>query len=153
MYNIQRMKVILLQDNKKLGKKGDIVNVADGFAFNSLIPQGIAKSATAQVLAQAERDQKKHEKKEARIQEALKEEAEKLNKKKVTITAQAKENKLFGSVTSKEIVEAINEQHGISLDEKMVKLETPIKELTTREVLIEYSPSVKVGVVVTIASK
>lgn len=153
MYNIQRMKVILLQDNKKLGKKGDIVNVSDGFAFNNLIPQGVAKAATDQVLAQAKRDQQKQEEEAEKMQEQLREDAKKLDKKKVTITAQAKGDKLFGSVASKEIAEAIEKEHGIVVDEKMIKLDAPFKELTTREVVIDYGSNVKAGVVVTIASK
>ncbi len=147
------MKVILLQDNKTLGKKGDIVNVSDGFAFNNLIPQGVAQPATEKVLAHVEREQQKAQKEAAELQEKLRQSAQELDKKKVTIHAQAKGDKLFGSITSKEIAAAIKEQHDIDVDEKMIVLDAPVKELTTREVVVKYDTDITAGVVVTIASK
>ncbi len=147
------MKVILLKEQKGIGQKGDIVNVSDGFAFNNLIPRGIAKAVTQQVLAQVEK-QKAKEQKELDTQKAdAVRRAQQIDKKKINITAQAKGDKLFGSVTSKDIAAAIKEQHGIEVAEKAIKLADPIKELTTCEVRIEHGFNVESGVIVTITSK
>jgi large subunit ribosomal protein L9 len=145
------MKVILLQDNKKLGKKGDIVTVSDGFAFNNLIPQGIAQTATEQVVAQIEREKKKKEQEHATYINEMKKEASKINGKKITIKAQAKGDKLFGSVTQKDIANAINEQHGTAITEDMIVLETPIKELTTCEIMVRYIDNVTASVIMTVS--
>ncbi len=147
------MKIILLEDNKKLGKKGDIVNVSDGFALNSLIPQGKAKCATKSVIAQVENMKKHAEAKEQARRKELQKDAARLDKKKVTITAQAKDQKLFGSVTAKDIAEEIKKQHDIDVTEEMVVLEAPIKEVTTREVVVEYAPDITAGVILTIVGK
>lgn len=153
MYNNQHMKILLLQDNKDLGKKGDIVNVSDGFAFNNLIPRGIAKAATTHVLIQAEKDQKRMKQELEKKQEQLRKDAEKLNKKKVTIVAQAKETKLFGSVTKKDIADAIAKEHKLKIPETMIMLNSPIKELTTQEVIVDYGNDITASVIVTIVGK
>ncbi len=146
------MKVILLQDNKKLGKKGDIVNASDGFAFNSLIPQGIAKPATDKAIAELDRKKAVEEKENALQIEQLKKDAKIIDKKKVTIVSKAKGDKLFGSVTKKDIATAISQQHGVSVDEKNVLLNAPIKELTTQEIKIDYTNGITAGVVVTVSA-
>ena len=153
MYNNYRMKLLLLKDNKKLGKRGDIINVADGFAFNSLIPQGIACVASKEVLAKLERENKQKEKELKEKRAKLQQEADKINKKKVTIQSQAKGDKLFGSVGKKNISNAIVDAFGIEVAEENVLLDSPIKELTTREVLIDYGDGIKAGVIVTIVGK
>lgn len=147
------MKIVLLQDNKTLGKKGDIVKVADGFAFNNLFPRGIAKPATEHVLAEVARE-KEHKAKELEaFKKKMKMDAEKIDKKRITIHAKAKGDKLFGSVSSKEITKAIKDQHDIAIDEKMVILDSPIKELSAREIVIDYGSGIKAHVVVTIVAK
>ncbi len=147
------MKVILLQDHKTLGKKGDIVNASEGFAFNNLIPQGIAKVVTKSTMAEAERTQARQEKEKEKKKKVTQDTAKKLDKKKVTITEQAKGNKLFGSVTKKDIAGAIGEQYSVEIDETMIVLASPIKELTTQEIVIDYGDGVTAGVIVTIVSK
>jgi len=153
MYNLKSMKVILLQDNKKLGKKGDIVNVSDGFAFNNLIPQGIAQVVTGATMAEVERMQKKQEKESKMLKSQLQKDAEKIDKKKITLTAQAKGTKLFGSIAQKDIVQAIKDQYSVDVDEKMIQLDSAIKELTTREVVIDYGDGVTASVIITIVAK
>jgi large subunit ribosomal protein L9 len=153
MYNAKRMKMILLQDNKKLGKKGDLVTVSDGFAFNSLIPQKIAKPATEQVIAAVKRDEIKKQKEFDAMKERLREDAKRIDKKNVTVYAKAKGNKLFGSVTQKDIAGAISEQLGVKVSEKSVLLKTAIKELTTCEVRIDYGHAISAGIIVTVVSK
>jgi large subunit ribosomal protein L9 len=147
------MKVLLLQDNKKLGKKGDIVNVSEGFAFNNLVPQGIAKVVTKATMAEVERMQAKQEKELEEQKKVTQANAKKLDKKKITIEEKAKGNKLFGSVTAKDIVTTIKEQLDIDVDESMIELAKPIKELTTQEVVVNYGDGIKAGVVVTVSAK
>jgi len=153
MYNNKSMKVLLLQDNKKLGKKGDIVNVSEGFAFNNLVPQGIAKVVTKATMAEVERMQAKQEKELEEQKKVTQANAKKLDKKKITIEEKAKGNKLFGSVTAKDIVTTIKEQLDIDVDESMIELVKPIKELTTQEVVVNYGDDIKAGVVVTVSAK
>jgi large subunit ribosomal protein L9 len=147
------MKVILNEDKKSLGKKGEIVNVSDGFAFNSLIPGGAASPATKEAMANLEKQKAQLEIELAEKKKALQQDAQKLDKKKITIISPAEGNKLFGSVDKKQIVEAIQEQHNIQVEESAVILETPLKELTTLEVVIDYGDGIKAGVILTIAAK
>jgi len=113
------MKIILKQDIKKVGQVGDVVEVSDGFARNFLIPQGKAISFTMANFKQIEYLKKKEaEKKEGELKE-VKELAEKINNISLEIKVKAgEEGKLFGSVTSKDIVETLFEKHGIELDKK-----------------------------------
>ncbi len=147
------MKVILLQDNKNLGKKGEVVDVAEGFAFNSLFPQKLAEIATKQALAKIDRLNKQKEAELLEQKKQTEEKAKKLNKKKITIKSQAKDGKLFGSVTKKNIVNAIAHEHDIIIEEDKVLLDAPIKELTTQEVKIDYGNGIEAGVIVTITAK
>ncbi len=147
------MKVILLRDDKNLGKKGDVVEVAEGFAFNNLFPQKIAEIATKQALAKIERLNKKKEKELQEQKKQLEKEAEKLNKKKITIKSQAKDGKLFGSVTQKDIAEAIASSHEVVVNEKNILLNSPIKELTTQEVKIDYGSGITASIIVTVIAK
>ncbi len=144
------MKVILLHDDAALGKRGTIVTVSDGFAFNNLIPRGIAKAATARVIKEAQaRDRRRQVamKKNLAQRRAL---AEQLSKKKITITAKAKGHKLFGSVTAKDIVAAISAQCATTVTEEMILLDAPIKELTTREVRIDFGDAITSSVILTV---
>ncbi len=142
------MKVILLQDDKTLGKRGAIVTVSDGFAFNNLIPRGIAKAATAHVIREAEaRERKRHADAQSDLTQrrAL---AKQIHKKTITIAAKAKETKLFGSITAKDIVTALAAQHNHVIVEKAVMLDTPIKDVTTREVRIDFGDGVTSAIIV-----
>ena len=123
------MKILLSQDVENLGKMGDIVSVKDGYARNYLIPQRKAIQATEQnilnIQAQAEKRQEAEAKKRADLN-AL---AERLNKLTIKFTLKAGEDdKLFGSVTSQMIVDAVNSK-GYELQKKEIELENPIKTL------------------------
>ncbi len=137
------MKVILNQDVKGQGKKGDMVEVSDGYARNFLLPRKLAKEATKENIniMQGQRDSQEYRKKKE-LEEALatKESIEKVT---VTIKAKAGENgKLFGSVTSKEIAEELKMQHHIKLDKKKFVLPDGIKALGTTEVEIKVHQGV-----------
>ena len=137
------MKVILNQDVKGQGKKGDLINVSDGYARNFLLPKNLAKEATKENLNVM---QGQKESQEYRKQKEL-EEAQELQKKiaelTVNVKAKAGENgKLFGSVTSKEIAEELKMQHHIKLDKKKFVLPDGIKTLGVRQVDIKLHPGV-----------
>ena len=124
------MKVILTQDVKKIGKKGEIINASDGYAKNFLFPQKLAVPADAQNLNElkAKQASEKH-KKELETEEAKKI-AEQIKQIKITIKAKIGENqKLFGSITSKEIAEQIENQIKIKIDKKKITLKDPIKTI------------------------
>ena len=119
------MKVVLLADVKGVGKKGELINAAEGYARNFLLPRKLAKEANAQVmneLKNAKAYKVKTETEEAqRIAEALKD-------KTVRITAKAGQGgRLFGSVTAKEIAQEIKKQYGFDIDKRKIHLDTDIK--------------------------
>lgn len=138
------MKVILLEPLENLGDVGQVVKVKPGYAKNYLLPRGLAVLATesnlkaleAKIRAQAKRLAER--KAEA---ERLKEILENLT---LTIPVRAGENKIYGSVTAKDIAEALSRQHGITIDPKRLGLEKPIKELG--EYALTYKPHPEVAI-------
>ncbi|HHX62018.1 MAG TPA: 50S ribosomal protein L9 [Epulopiscium sp.] len=143
------MKVILLEDVKKLGKKGDLVEVKDGYAKNALLPAGLAIEATNKAVNERNLKEKAtNRRKEEELQEA-KELAAKLNDKKVEIAVKVGENgKLFGSVTSKEIAEQVKIQLGYAVDRKKITLKEPIKAVGTYNIPVKVHPKVTATVIV-----
>jgi len=123
------MKVILLQDTPKIGKKFEIKNVADGFAINFLFPQKLAKLASEQTIKEIEITKKKYEsEKELEIKEIK----EILDKLKDPIEIEVKTNeegKLFAGLDKKEIGEALQEKLGIKINSEILQLDKPIKEI------------------------
>lgn len=137
------MKVILLQDVKSVGKKGETVNVADGYGRNVLIAKKWGVEATAQNMNNLKL-QKAHEDKVAKEQyEAAVAFGEELKTKQVVVTIKTGEGgKIFGSVSTKEIAAAAKAQLGLELDKKKMQLESPIKCLGTTIVPIKLHPKV-----------
>jgi len=140
------MKVILRQDHSQLGKIGEVVEVKDGYARNYLIPRNIAYEATPSNLRMLEEEKKQHSRrldKERISSEAL---SQRLAGTSLTIKMKVgEEDKLFGSVTSQMIAEALDEK-GISLDKRWIDLEEPIKALGIYDVNVKLPGSVN-GVV------
>lgn len=124
------MKVVLLQDVKSLGKKGELVNVSDGYARNFLFPRGVAKEANAQAMNELKNaEQSKKYKIDTEIANATKAKAE-LEGSKFVIKAKAGESgKLFGSITPKEISAEIKRQKAIDVDKRRIILKDDIKTL------------------------
>jgi large subunit ribosomal protein L9 len=145
------MKVVLTQDVRAQGKKGDIINVSDGYARNFLLPRGLAVEASAQVLKEIESKEqaKKHkEETERKNAEAL---AARLEGLLVKINASAgADGRLYGSVTSKDIAEAMAAQHGIEIDRRKIQLNEQIKTFGTYVLEIKLYPGVtgKLNVIV-----
>lgn len=137
------MKVILVEDVKSLGKKGDIVNVSDGYARNMLFPKKLGLEATSKNINDLKL-QRAHEDKVAKEQldaaQAFKAE---LETKEVTVSIKVGENgRTFGSISTKELAEAAKEQLGYDIDKKKMQLSSPIKELGTTKVPIRLHPKV-----------
>lgn len=147
------MKVILLADVGSLGKKGETKEVKEGFARNYLFPKNLAVPATPQNLKALEQQQQALKRKESK----LKAEAEKIAKKlqEISCTIPVKvgeENRLFGSVTSQHIADALSKL-GFRIPKKDIELETPIKTLGTHEVRIKLHPQVSVNLKVNVVSE
>lgn len=137
------MKVILSEDVKSLGKKGEIVNVSDGYARNFILKTGKGVEATPANLNTLKLQKANDEKIAKENLEAAKELGEKLATSPVTIKIKVGEGgKLFGAVSSKEIAAALNEQYGLDVDKKKIVLEDPIKELGTHEVKVKLHKDV-----------
>lgn len=137
------MKIILLQDEKKLGKKGDIIEVSEGYARNYILPKKIGVEANAKNMNDLKL-QKANEEKKAREQlEAAQALAEVLATKQVAVKIKAGEGgKAFGSVSSKEIAAACKEQHNIEIDKKKIVLQDSLKNFGTYEVGIKLHSKV-----------
>ena len=137
------MKVILLEDVKSLGKKGQIVNVSDGYARNLLLPKKLGVEANGKNMNDLKL-QKAHEDKVAQENlDAAKAFAEELKGKQVDVGIKVGEGgRTFGSISAKEIAEAAKAQLGYELDKKKLQLSAPIKELGTTMVPIKLHPKV-----------
>jgi large subunit ribosomal protein L9 len=137
------MKVILLQDVKTLGKKGEIVEVSDGYARNAILPKKLGVEATSKNLNDLKLQNRHADKVAAENLAAAKELAETVAQQKVVIKIKTGEGgKLFGSVSAKEIAEAAKAQTGLELDKKKMQLTEPIKTLGTYEVPVKLHPQV-----------
>ena len=148
------MKVILTQDVKGQGKKGQLVEVSDGYARNFLMPRGLAQEATKENLNVMHGKQEAEAYKKQMALDDAKELAKKLGELTVEIKAKSGENgKLFGSVTSKEIVEELLGAHHIKIDKKKLVLPDGIKTLGTTEVEIKLHPGVSARLKVSVTEK
>ena len=137
------MKVILLQDVKALGKKGEVVNVNDGYARNFILPKKLGVEANGKNLNDL-KPQKNNEAKVAQEHlDAAKKLAEELKAGKVVLTMKVGEGgRTFGSVSSKEIAEAVKEQMHLDIDKKKIQLKEQIKTLGTHIVSVKLHPEV-----------
>ena len=128
------MKVVLLADVKGSGKKGELVNVSDGYARNFLFPKKLAKEANAQALNELKNAEESKAIKIKQETEAAQASADKINGKSVSILAKAGQGgKLFGSVTAKEIAEAIKKQYGVDVDKRKIDTKGDMKAFGTYE--------------------
>ncbi len=148
------MIVILQQDVKGTGKKGDVVKVSDGYARNVLIPKGIAKEATEGNVKNLNRQKEIAAEKNAAQKAAAEATAAKLNESSVTIKAKGGDGgRLFGSVTNKDVADAMKEQLNIKIDKKKIELKNAIKNEGefTAKVRLFAGVAADLKVIVTIA--
>lgn len=131
------MKVILKEDVKKLGSKGEVVNVSDGYARNYLIPRGLVEVATEGGIKQLKQQEKARKKKKSEETSEAKEIASKLEKEKFVISVKAGEGgRLFGSVTTKDIADAVKKA-GYSIDKRKIELSENIKSLGVHNIRVK----------------
>jgi len=146
------MDVILLQDVEKLGSKGSVVDVSDGYARNYLLPRKLAEQASPGRIEQVRRRQEEEESRKVRDAERAEDLAELLGKTVLTVTAQAGEDgKLFGSVTAADISRELFRARNVKIDKKKINLEEPIKETGDYMVEIEVHTGVKANAKVIVA--
>jgi len=146
------MKVVLRADVDNVGKRGDIVDVAPGFARNFLIPGGSAIEATKGINAQADSMRRRRDLSDAKDREAAQTVARTLVPAVIHIKAKAGgEGKLFGSVTTADVAAAVAEQTGVELDRRKLHMVEPIKSLGTHEVPVRLHADVEFQVTVEVA--
>ena len=148
------MKVVLLSDVKGQGKKGQVVNVSDGYARNFLFPKNLATPADIQIMNELKG------KEEARLRQielekqAARDSAEKLKNVTVKIKAQAgADGRIYGSVTSKEIAEQLAAQHKITIDKRKISLADPIKAFGTYLPEVKLYPEITGKITVVVSDK
>ena len=137
------MKVIFLKDVKGKGKKGEVKNVADGYAHNFLLKQGLAVEANPSNVSSLNAQKKKEEKLAAEELAEAKQLKAKINKITVELTAKSGEGgRLFGSITSKQIAEELQKKHSIKVDKRKIELEDAIRSLGVTKVPVKLYPDV-----------
>ena len=137
------MKIVLREDVDNLGRKGDMLEVADGYARNYLVPRGLALKASKGIVKQAESMRRSREVREVRERGAAEEVAAKISGARVEITARAGEGgKLFGSVTASDIADAVLAQTGLEIDRRKIDLVEPLKELGPAQLTVRLHSGV-----------
>jgi large subunit ribosomal protein L9 len=137
------MEVILMEDVKSLGKKGEIVKVSDGYARNFILPKKLGIEATKQNIYELKLQKDAEDRRQKEILEEAKQLAKKLEASTVNLKIKAGESgKTFGSISTKEIAAALNEQPGFELDKKKIQLSEPIKNAGTYTVGVKLHPKV-----------
>jgi len=145
---------ILLQSVEPLGERGDVVDVADGYLRNFLVPRKLAQPATAASIAEAKRRHEAAERALVEQAERAEEDAALLRKTVLTISHQAGDDgRLFGSVTSQQIADAVRQARGLKLDKRRVQLEEPIKTTGTHMVTVEVADGVNATIKTIVTSE
>ena len=138
------MRIVLRADVDNVGKKGDILDVADGFARNYLLPKGHAIKASEGIVEQAQAMRRSRDLKDARDREGAETVARTLVPQVIRVKARAgSEGRLFGSITAPEIVEAVKTQTGVELDRRKLRLDEPIRSIGTHEVPVKLHSDVE----------
>lgn len=150
---LMKMKVVLVKDVKSQGKKGDVINVSDGYARNFLLPRGLAKEASTGALNDLKGQKEAAEFHHNNEVAAAKETAAKIEGVTVSLTAKAGENgKLFGSVTASDVAEALKMQHHVVIEKKKFSLPDGIKHTGITEVEVKVYPSITAKIKVNVTA-
>jgi len=138
------MKVILLDDVKNVGKKGDVINVSDGYARNYLLPRRLAAEASAGKMKELSQQKAAQARKKQEEETLARELAARLDGLTVQVKGKVGEGgRLFGAVSSRDIAEAIYEQFSVKVDKKKIVLKEPIKQIGVHQLLIKLHPAVQ----------
>lgn len=138
------MKIVLLENVKKLGKKDEIIEVSDGYARNVIIPKKLGLPATAENLNNVRLKNKNEEKKEENLRNIAEKDKETIEKAKFVVSIKAGANgKTFGSITSKEIADAIKNESNIEVDKKDILLDESIKNVGTYDVKVKLHKDIQ----------
>lgn len=147
------MRIVLRDDVDNLGHKGDLVDVADGYARNYLVPRGLAIQATRGVQKQADAMRRNRQAREDRTRDEAREVAGRLTGRTIEITARAGEGgKLFGSVTSSDVADAVLAQTGVEIDRRKIALDEPLKELGAVELDVRLHADVVATLQISVVS-
>ncbi len=147
------MRLVLRQDISSLGKRGDIIEVADGYGRNFLVPKKFAFLATEGVSAQAAAMRRSRDLKDSRAREEAEQVARRLVPVVIRVNAKAgASGKLFGSVTTHDVADAVSEQTGIELDRRRLHLNDPIRSVGTHEVPVKLHADVEFRITVEVAA-
>lgn len=147
------MQVILREDRENLGKSGDVVTVKPGFGRNYLLPKGLALLATAQDVARVAHEKRVIAARNAKLMKDTQATADRLNQVSVSIPVTVgEEDRLYGSVTTRDIAEALQAK-GVELDAKKLVLEEPIKSLGLSEVVVKLGQGVSAKIKVWVVKK
>lgn len=148
------MKVVLLQDVKSIGKKGELVNVSDGYARNFLMPRKLAKEANAQAMNELKNAEAAREYKIKTETEQAQKNADALSGKTLKIYGKAGQaGKLFGSVTVKELAEEIRNQFGVEVEKRKIVLESDIKAFGTYNFDVKFYNGITATMSVAVCEK
>jgi large subunit ribosomal protein L9 len=147
------MKVILKDDVKNVGNMGDIVKVADGYARNYLVPRGLAVEASTKNVKSVEHEKRIIQEKSKKIKNSAQDFSDRLSKVTLVMKANAgEEGKLFGSVTTMDIAEALKNE-GFDIDKKKISLDEPIKRLGEHTVNVKIHPEITTNVTVQVVQE
>jgi large subunit ribosomal protein L9 len=148
------VKLILQQEVKNLGKKGDVIEVSEGYARNYLLPRQLAIPATAGNVNAAKQQKDIEAHKAKRVHDEAKLHAAQLAKLKIAVAVKTGEGgRLFGSVTSKDIADALKAQHGVDIDKRKIELKEALKSLGTYPVTIKLHPEISTQIEVQVTAQ
>ncbi len=148
------MQIILTKEVPSLGGEGDVVKVAQGYATNYLIPNGLAVIATSGNLKQLEHKRESINKRRVALKAQAEEEKSKIHEKKVTIIAKAgEEGRLYGSITTKDMAAAIEKDLGLEVDRRRIEPNHPIKQIGDTTIKIRLYPEVEAKVLIKVESE
>jgi large subunit ribosomal protein L9 len=141
------MKVILLDNINNLGKRGEIKEVAEGYARNFLLPKKLVEQATAEAIEKIKQSQEKNSELEKTELKKLERIASEIKGEKIIIKAKTEKEKLFGSIGTKEISQELKKQD-FDIDEKFIILKDPIKKIGEKELVIDFGKNIKTKITV-----
>lgn len=148
------MKVILQKDVKNIGRKGEVVEVAEGYGRNYLIPRGLALEASAGNLRKAQFQKETESNKVARELKDAEKISDKIKAQELLVSARVGEGgKLFGSVTTQELADQLRRQFSVEIDKRRIDLKEPIKSLGTYSVTVKVHPQVHVPIKVKVVAE